>query len=39
MKKQKSKIKEIIKTIIFYLLTLVIFEFLFLNYMFMWIKL
>lgn len=39
MKKQKRKIKEIIKTILMYLLTLGIFEFLFLNYMFMWIRL
>lgn len=38
MKKQKSKIKEIIKTIIMSLLILGSFEFLFLNYMFMWIK-
>lgn len=37
MKKQR-KIKEIIKTIVMYLLMLGIFEFLFLNYIFMWIK-
>lgn len=39
MKKQKNKIKELIKTIIMYLLMLGTFEFLFLNYIFMWIKL
>lgn len=39
MKKQKGKIKEIIKTIIMSLLILGIFEFLLLNYIFMWIKL